>query len=101
MSRGKYEERVIVRPKSILPKVWTVCLGTIWIFIIGMYIVNVFIYQRYGYDMSFGMIVFVYPAIILTILFIIYKIFSRLRPRIDVILKIEKGEPIGLNLELY
>ena len=87
MSRGKYEERVIVRPKSIVPKVWTACLGTIWLFIIGGYIVTFVVYQRYGYDMSFGMIVFVGPAIILTLLFIVYKIFTRLRPRRDVIKK--------------
>ncbi|MFW9807779.1 MAG: hypothetical protein ACFFE6_00235 [Candidatus Thorarchaeota archaeon] len=78
MEKGQYEERVIEQPQSVFPKVWTVCVVSIWTFVLVGYLVTFALYQTYGIDISYGMIVFLYPAIILTILFVIYIIYLKL-----------------------
>jgi len=47
------------------------CVITIWSFVILGYIICYVVEQSYGYAMYYGMIVFLVPAIIVTILFVI------------------------------
>jgi len=47
------------------------CVVTIWGFVILGYIICYVVEQYYGYAMYYGMIVFLVPAIIVTILFVI------------------------------
>jgi hypothetical protein len=61
--RGK-DERVSIG-------VGRACVVTIWGFVILGYITCYVVEQYYGYAMYYGMIVFLVPAIIVTILFVI------------------------------
>ncbi len=54
----------------------TACTATIWGIVILGYIVTFVIEQYYGYSMSYGMVVFLVPAIIMTIIYILSKIIE-------------------------
>jgi len=82
MDDGRYEPRVIVPPESAIPKVWVICLSIIWLWIIIGYLYSFHVFLESGIDMSFGMVTYLVPAVVMTILYIIYKIYCRFHPSI-------------------
>lgn len=80
MDNGRHEQRVIVPPESAMPKAWVICLSIIWLWIVIGYLYSFHVFLESGTDMSFGMITYLVPAIVFTILYIIYRIYRRFRP---------------------
>ncbi|TFH06175.1 MAG: hypothetical protein E4H14_11325 [Candidatus Thorarchaeota archaeon] len=76
MSKGKLHPDVTREEEGFGISTITACTATIWGVVIIGYCVNFAIEQYYGYTMSYGMIVFLVPAIIMTIIYIIHRIIG-------------------------
>ena len=76
MSKGKLHPDVTGEEKGVGISVISACTVTIWGVVVIGYMVNFAIEQYVGYAMYFGMVVFVLPAIIMTIIFILAKVIE-------------------------
>jgi hypothetical protein len=76
MSKSKLHPDVTGEETGFSISAITACTATIWGVVIIGYITNYVIEQRYGYTMSYGMIVFLVPAIIMTIIYILSRIIE-------------------------
>jgi hypothetical protein len=76
MSKSKLHPDVTGEERGFSINTITACTVTIWGVVVVGYSVNFAIEQYYGYTMNFGMIVFLVPAIIMTIIYILSRIIE-------------------------
>jgi hypothetical protein len=81
MSREGLHPDVAPREESVPRGVGRACVVTIWGVVVLGYIVCFAIEQYYGYSMYYGMIVFLFAAVVVTILYIIGRIIGWLLGR--------------------
>lgn len=76
MSKSKLHPDVTGEEEGVGISAITACTVTIWGVVILGYSFTYVIEQYYGYAMYYGMIVFLVPAIIMTIIYLLSKILE-------------------------
>jgi len=76
MSKSKLHPDVTGENEGFRVSTITACTATIWGVVIIGYAVNFALEQYIGYSMNYGMIVFLVPAIIMTIIYILSRIIE-------------------------
>jgi hypothetical protein len=81
MPREGLHPDITRRDEAVARGVGRACVVTIWGVVVLGYIICYVIEQMYGYAMHYGMIVFLVPAIIVTILYVIGRTIGWLMNR--------------------
>ena len=76
MSETEHHPDVSRKDERVPRAVGRACVVTMWGFVILGYIICYVVEQYYGYAMYYGMIVFLVPAIVVTILSVISTMIS-------------------------